>query len=338
MPWKIGTMEYIDAVYGKVNIEEPVVWEIINSQSLQRLKGIDQAGYFLYFLSPDAESYQCFSRFDHSLGVFILLRKFGASLAEQIAGLIHDVSHGVFSHCIDYALSEGSEKEHNLQDNIFEKFVKNSEIPDILKNYNLDTDYILNDKNFPLKEKLLPDICADRIDYSLRTALFFKEIYPEMVNYFLANLMIRENFWVFKNLKSAKDFSELFLKLNQFNFSGIQSGVMFRTVGDVLKYAMEKNYITKVDLYTTDKEVLKKIENNLRDRHLKLLFDRMNNKTKFENNPMDYNAHVFCKSRIVDPYFKMSGEIKRLSEVFKEWTAIVNQESKPKEYFLKFYD
>ena len=42
-------MEYTDRIYGKVNIEEPVILELINSPALQRLKGIDQSGYFLYF-------------------------------------------------------------------------------------------------------------------------------------------------------------------------------------------------------------------------------------------------------------------------------------------------
>ena len=275
---------------------------------------------------------------DHSLGVFILLKNFGASLLEQIAGLIHDVSHGVFSHCLDYALSEGSEKEQNHQDNVFEKFVRNSEIPDIIKKHGLDIDYILNDKNFPLKEKLLPDLCADRIDYSLRTEVFFKKSNQDKIDYFLNNFTIQDNLWVFKNLESAKSFTELFLELNSAFFAGLESAVMFRTTGDVIKYALEKQYLTKNDLYTTEKEVLKKIENNLQDPRLKLLFDRMNNKTKFENNPVDYNAHVFCKSRAVDPLVKINSEIKKLSEIDKNWAEIVKEESKPKEYYLKFYD
>ena len=56
--------------------------------------------------------------------MYALLKKFGASTEEQIAGLIHDVSHSAFSHCIDYVLDEGSEKTHNHQDRIFATFVK----------------------------------------------------------------------------------------------------------------------------------------------------------------------------------------------------------------------
>lgn len=330
-------MIYYDRIYGEVKIKEPVILELIKCPSLQRLKGIDQAGYFLYFWFPNAKNYQCYSRFEHSLGVFILLKRFNSPFEEQVAGLIHDVSHGVFSHCIDYALNEGSEKDHSHQDNIFEEFVKQSEIPSVLKKYQLDIDYILNEENFPLKEKPLPDLCADRIDYGLRTAFIFKEIDQESVNYFLDNLIVENNRWVFKNFESARGLAKLFFRMNNVYFAGLPSAVMFRTVGDLLKYALEKGYLSKNDLYATDKEVLEKIKENLdKDQRLKLLWERMNNKIKFKNDPKDYNAHVFCKSRVVDPLFKTGGGIKKLSKIEKNWAKIIREETKPKEYFIKF--
>ena len=115
------------------------------------------------------------------------MKKYNASTEEQIAGLIHDVSHSAFSHCIDYVLDIGSEKEHNHQDNLFESFVRKTEIPEIIKKHDFDSEYILDDANFPLKEKDLPDLCADRIDYSLRTAVIFKEADNADINYFLNN-------------------------------------------------------------------------------------------------------------------------------------------------------
>ena len=44
--------------------------------------------------------------------------------------------------------------------------MRTSEIPNILERYGFNLDYILDDKNFPLKERSLPDLCADRIDYA----------------------------------------------------------------------------------------------------------------------------------------------------------------------------
>lgn len=323
-------MKYTDRVYGNFEIEEPVILELINSKTIQRLKDIDQAGYFEPHFPGTAHS-----RFEHSIGVYLLLKIYGAPIEEQIAGLIHDVSHSAFSHCIDYVLDAGSGKDHNHQDNVFDEFVRKSEIPEIFKKYNLNLDYVLDDQNFPLKEKDLPDLCADRIDYSLRTAIVFKEI--ENGQYFIDNLLTKKGQWIFRDFESAEKYAKLFLKLNTDYYSGLPSAVMFRTVGDYFRYALSKKYISETDLYTTDKIVLGKIESHIKtDSKLSLLFDRMNNKISFRNDPNDYTGKVFCKSRVVNPLCWHDGKIKRISEINPSWNDIIERESKPKEYFLKF--
>lgn len=323
-------MNIKDRVYGKVKIKEPVLLEIINSPTLQRLKNIDQAGYFEPHFPGTKHS-----RFEHSVGVCLLLKKYGAPIEEQLAGLIHDVSHSAFSHCIDYVLNVGSEKKQSYQDNIFKDYVKKSEIPKVLKKYDFDLNYILDDKNFPLKEKKLPDLCADRIDYSLRTACVFKDI--ESANYFLDSLTAENGNWIFKNFESAKKYAEFFLKLNTNYFAGLPSAVMFRTVGDYLRYALLKRYISETDLYTTDKIVLSKIKpHHKNDKRLKLLFDRMNKKISFRNNPNDFDGEVFCKSRVVDPLCLRNGDIKKISQIDPNWNIILKKELKPKHYFIKF--
>lgn len=331
-------MKYNDRVYGEVEISEPVVLEIINSQTLQRLKEIDQAGPRAFWVNPNVETNEYdHSRFAHSIGVYLLLKKYNAPLEEQVAGLIHDVSHSAFSHCADYALSSGSEKEHTHQDNVFDTFVRKSEIPLILKKNNIDLEYILDEKNFPLEEKNLPDLCADRIDYSLRTAVIFGVISFDEANNLLDNLITENNNWVFKDFESAEKYAELFRKLNNDYYSGFLSAVMFRTTGDYLKYALEYKYLSEQDLYKTDDKVLSIIAKYLdKDEKLKSLFERMENKVKFENNPNDYDASVFCKSRVVDPLFKQDGEIKRVSEIDENWAEILKNESIAKEYFIKF--
>ena len=75
-----------DKEFGDFEIKEEVLIELLNSQAIQRLKNIDQAGYAKGFF-PHSRN-----RFDHSVGVFLLIRKYGGSLEEQMAGLIHDVS------------------------------------------------------------------------------------------------------------------------------------------------------------------------------------------------------------------------------------------------------
>ncbi len=323
-------MEYIDRLYGKTEITDPIILELINCPTMQRLKKIDQSGYFTPFY-PGTEQ----SRFEHSVGVYLLLKIYGAPIEEQIAGLIHDASHAAFSHCVDYVLDAGSASEQSYQDNIFDEYIRRSEIPAILEKYSIDTEYILNQTNFPLEETDLPDLCADRIDYSLRSARVFGEI--ESADYFLENMKVENQKWIFKDFAAAKNFAEMFFKMNSKYYSDLFSAVMFRTVGDYLRYALEKGYIDKGDLYSTDSEVLAKVAQfHGKDEKLRRLFDRMNNKVKFENSPADFDVRVICKSRAVDPRFRVDGVVKKVSDVDREWKTILETESKPKTYFIKF--
>ncbi|OGF21669.1 hypothetical protein A2316_01265 [Candidatus Falkowbacteria bacterium RIFOXYB2_FULL_38_15] len=328
-------MKYLDKVYGESEINEPVILELIDSGAFQRLKGISQAGYFTPF-SPAGRA--TVTRFEHSLGVFLLLKKYGARIEEQIAGLIHDVSHSVFSHCIDYVLAGASGKEQDHQDNIFANFVKNSDILPILEKYNFDLDYILDDKNFPLKETSLPDICADRIDYCLRDLIDFLELNQAEVKNIIDSLGVKDNKWVFRDFQSGKYFAELFSMVNERYYTGQPTATMFITVGDCLKYALNNNYISQDDLYKTDEVVLDKIKSNLEnDEKLNQLFLRMNHKSPFTAK-IDSKGQVFCKSRAIDPLVFDNGKIKRVSKIDPEWGERVKREMKPKQYLVEFIE
>ena len=331
-------MKYHDRVYGSWDIQEPIIIDLIHSPSLQRLKGIDQGGYrpFWYKDADDIGEYD-HSRFAHSLGVYLLLRKYGAPLEEQIAGLLHDVSHSAFSHCIDYVLEGGSEKEQSHQDRHFAPFVKRSEIPEILHRYGFDVDYILEDRHFPLKEQDLPDLCADRIDYSLRTAVLFHEWEVHEVDALLDRLIVHDGKWVFTDFTIAQRYARLFLKLNQQYYAGISSAAMFRAVGDCLQYALQMGYISEDDLYTNDRNVLEKVQlYALKDKKLHSLWECMNNKYPITTDPESATKRVFCKSRVVDPLWLAQDVVKRVSDHDREWLHALGFERNPKEYCFSF--
>jgi|SRR3989344_4471005 len=328
-------MKYIDKIYGEIEINEPVILDLINCSSMKRIKGVDQHGHYEVYFPNTA-----FSRFEHSLGVFILLKKFNTSLLEQISGLLHDISHTVFSHVADYVFHDGSGQYQNFQDDELENFIEKSEIPEILKKYGIDYKNILNDSNFLLKERELPDLCADRIDYFLREAKNLKKAVQKEVDEFIGNLTTVDNFWVFKDKDIARKYAYLFLDINNFFWSGLETGVMFKTMGELIKYAIDKNIITWDDLFTTDKEVWNKIRNTTeKDKNLALLIDRADNKYVYKaSNKNDYDLYTLCKSRVVDPLFIENGKFARVSDVFLEFKDLKEKYSKPKEHYIKFLE
>ncbi len=328
-------MKYQDRIYGTIEINEPVILDLIKSSNIQRMKGIDQHGYFEPYFPGTA-----YNRFEHLLGVFILLKRFGAPLLEQIAGLLHDVSHTVFSHVADYVYSNGSGEKQNFQDESFKEFIEKSEIPEILKNFEINYKDILDDSKFPLKEKKLPDLCADRIDYFLRELKVTNKATQEEIDGFVDNFTIIDNLWVFRDKALAKKYAYLFLEINNWFWSGLESAVMLKTAGDLVKYAIDKKILTKDDLFTTDEEVWAKIRPAMdKDDGLKLLVDRTNNKFKYESNRKDdYDLYSLCKSRVVDPLFLEGESLKRVSEIDSEFVKLKEKYSKPKEYYIKFLE
>jgi len=332
------TMKYFDRIYGKVEIDDPLALEIIASAPFQRLKYIDTGGYRPLYINPKQKfrPLEC-SRYNHSVGVYLLLKKYDAPREDQIAGLLHDISHHAFSHCSEYALEE-SIGAQDLQDRNHDNFVKKSIIPKILKKYNISLSYIMDEQNFPLSETKLPDICADRIDYSMRDIVKLKEISTWEGRDLFKKLKAIKGRWIFDDFESAKRFADYFALMNDKYYASFGSGAMFSIIGDYLKYALEKGYIREADFWKTDKEVIKIVNKYLhKDLKLSKLWRIMNGKANFSDDKNNYDRRLLMKSRVVDPLFiAENGDIIKVSDRDPKWGEIVKRELKPKEYFVKY--
>ncbi|OGG01929.1 hypothetical protein A2Z33_01685 [Candidatus Gottesmanbacteria bacterium RBG_16_52_11] len=321
-----------ERLWGKVEVTEPVIGEILATRAMQRLKGVDQAGYYEPYMPGTAHS-----RFEHSVGVYYLLRRFGAPLDEQVSGLIHDVSHAVFSHCIDYAGRGGSESRQDWQDRAHGAYVLSSDIAPVLRRHGFSIRKILDDRRHPLKERKLPDLCADRLDYSLRSAFMYRIIPAAAAFEFLDRLVIRDQNWVFTSGRAALSYARLFLKLNRKFYSGLASAVMFRTVGDAVSAGLGEGIITDADLFRTDSVVLAKLR-AAKDSGIMRLLRRMDRLTPVKRVRSGGNAAVTVKSRVVDPLYLYRGRIRRLSDGRPDYVRIIRREMKPKFYRFLFRD
>lgn len=99
-------MKINDRLYGEADLE-PVLTDLIHSKAVQRLNGIHQGGA-CFLVNPAWNISRC----EHSIGVMLLIRRLGGSLEEQIAGLLHDVSHTAFSHVADDVFNMENEDYH----------------------------------------------------------------------------------------------------------------------------------------------------------------------------------------------------------------------------------
>jgi len=72
-------MKYLDKIYGEVEISG-IIDELIQTNVFQRLNKIHQGGA-IFLINPKINH----TRFEHSIGVMLLIKKLGGTIQEQIA-------------------------------------------------------------------------------------------------------------------------------------------------------------------------------------------------------------------------------------------------------------
>ena len=289
-----------DVLYGEFKVDK-VVEELILSRPVQRLKGIHQAGAS-YLMN---EKWNV-TRFDHSVGVMLLVKKLGGSVEEQIAGLLHDVSHTAFSHVIDYVFDNRNESYH---EEIFSFVVKNSEIPAILSKYGYNyEDILLDDSKWTLLERSAPELCADRVDYTLRDMYTYGYISFEEVQSFLADVIEVDGKMVLQNIEVAEWFTETYYKevidffMKPMNIYG--NDMLAKT----LKLALHKKVIHADDFLLEDDELIVKLQ-QCNDLEVEALLRKIHPNVEVKEDRNDYDLHLKNKVRLIDPPLLREGEV-----------------------------
>lgn len=304
-----------DVIYGQHKINEPVLIELINSKPVQRLKKIAQLGV------PDQFYHlKGFSRFEHSIGVMFLLKKLKASLEEQVAGLLHDISHTTFSHVVDWTI--GNQSKEDRQDKNHSKFLYDSEIASILKKYGSEPKKIVNLKEFKLLEQEIPNLCADRIDYALRDFHIWAN--PKIVKNLIRNLANIKGEIVFTNFKSAYLFALTFLKCQREHWGGYEAVARYYLFSQILKRALDKKILIWKDLYQDDEFVVDKLIKS-EDKKILTILNLLKNKP-LPKNLKGKSKIIRKKFRYVDPEFISDSQIKKLSQVSAKFKSFLEKQ------------
>ncbi len=236
--------------YGEYEIHEPVLIELIESPQFQRLKHIHQYGTLKYVMP--LENY---TRYEHSIGVFILLRNFGASLEEQIAGLLHDVSHTVFSHVGDHVFY--SHGDNAYQDDIHTWFINRSNLVQILEKYQYTADDI-NPKNgrHNMLDQKLPHLCADRIEYNIAGGIKRDLMTKEEGEAILADLHYENGKWYFEDPYFARILANMSLNMTINLWGSSLNGIIYFWTADAIKRGFDLGILTLDDFHFSTDDVV----------------------------------------------------------------------------------
>lgn len=300
---------------GKSEITEPVLIELLNHEVMQRLKGINMGGCVTYAI----KGYKDYSRFEHSVSVLLLLRRYGAPLLEQVAGLLHDASHTVFSHVAENLFDHKCHK-NSYQDDIHEWFLKERKIDLVLKKYNISLDDVLHkteaDGGFKRLEQDLPDVCIDRLEYNLSNALNIGLLSAAGVQKLLSDLKFENDKWFFSNVESAKILSEMSASFTENVWASAWGTVLYHFASESLKRAIALNLVTSDEIHFSQDDIVwrKLLESD--DEQIKKMMEKAKNvRDHFDVVAVDFDLKIECKFRGIDPLILTDGKLQRLSEL-----------------------
>ena len=176
-----------DPVHSYIHIHYEVIWNCLDSKEFQRLRRIRQLGgdFQVY---PTAEH----SRFSHSLGVYEIVRRMVTEVKSlcvelteyekvcvMLAGLLHDVGHGPFSHAFENITN------HSHEEYTAKIILGNTELNAILRavSEKLPQDIVSiiqhTHENDILNQIVSGQLDADRMDYLLRDSYFTATSYGQ---------------------------------------------------------------------------------------------------------------------------------------------------------------
>jgi len=177
---RMAHLDIIDPIHDFVRVYDNEL-KIIDTPIFQRLRRIRQlSGAHLIY--PGAQH----TRFEHSLGVMHIASMAGQALAEKgvvsfddiqnlrLAGLLHDIGHGPFSHLFEEIFEEKRKISH---EDLGRDIILKTEIGDIISKNGFDkkliTKLAFGDSKLQFMNEIISGVLsADMMDYLLRDGYF----------------------------------------------------------------------------------------------------------------------------------------------------------------------
>lgn len=292
--------------------------ELINTPEFRRLENVGMNCGCEYTSFPIFAKGKEYTRYKHSIGVALIIWHFTKDIKQSIAGLLHDISSPVFAHVVDF-LNGDHENQESTEEKTEEIIENSKEIQKILKKYNLTTKDVYDYHMYPIADNDSPLLSADRLEYTLGNAFYYDFKSMDELKSMYDDLVVSKNEFgqdeiSFKSLDKATEFASVSI-LNSKVYTADYDRFSMQYLADLLKLAVDKNIITLDDLYTTEDEVILKLE---RDEELNSKFKEFKGFSKIltskEKPNHGYWVNIPAKRRYINPRVASLGRVTDLSE------------------------
>ena len=301
-----------DPVHSYIHIHYEVIWNCLDSKEFQRLRRIRQLGgdFQVY---PTAEH----SRFSHSLGVYEIVRRMVTEVKSlcvelteyekvcvMLAGLLHDVGHGPFSHAFEHVTN------HSHEEYTAKIILGNTELNSILRAVSdkLPQDIVSiiqhTHENDILNQIVSGQLDADRMDYLLRDSYFTSTSYGQFdLERILRTMRVR---------KTAEGRKVIVVKYT--GIHSVEDYIMarYQMYWQVYYHPVARSYeAVFIQLFNRLKDIFKGDKDYFEDMKVLIPFLEKSEVSVDEYFKLDENSLLYCCALIQDKEDKIAADLAR---------------------------
>lgn len=285
----------------------PWLFEYAAVPGMRRLAGI---GLFCGTDYSRLYRHRCFySRLDHSLGVAGIVWRFTHSRADTIAALLHDIRTPVFSHSVDF-MNGDALTQRSTEAGTAEAILGSAALCRLLRRDGIEPAAVADYHLYPIADNDSPRLSADRLEYTLSTAMFWHGLWDvDAIRDLLEGLTVAEAEdgqpeLAFRTEAQAAAFLGSSLAVCR-AFQKNENKVSLSYLGDLLRAAVLRGVIAPASLYRwTEAEAIAALEgaDDPAVREAWRAYTRLSSVGRADEPPREgYAVRVDAKRRYIDP-------------------------------------
>lgn len=234
--------------------------DFMQLEEMQRLKDVGMNCGVEYTSFPIFKNCRYYSRFDHSVGVALIIWHFTADMKQTIAGLLHDIATPVFAHTIDF-LNHDYTKQESTEEETADIIRNSKQLNSLLHRYHLNINDVIDYHQYPIADNDMPQLSADRLEYSLGNMYNYGFVQIEEIKKYYDHIYInsRKDELVFDDLNIAVEFTGHVFE-NSYVYISDEDRFAMESLARILKDAIAKHVIDRMDLNATESYVIARLK------------------------------------------------------------------------------
>ena len=254
-----------------------------------------------------------YSRFDHSVGVALILWHFTGSPRQTVAGLLHDVATPVFAHVVDF-LNGDHLRQESTEARTSAVIRQSPELLALLKREHLTVEDVADYHRYPLADNPSPQLSADRLEYTLGNLWHYGFLPLDQLAAFYGDLAVggdeqcRQEL-AFQTPETASAFTRASLETSRVYVSDEDRFAM-QALADLLRDALARGILTTEDLYTTEPAVIARLRGDPVSGAAWEHFRSYTGVLRADRRPQEEGwLSVPAKKRYIDPLIRLRGRV-----------------------------